>query len=190
MSMEAKVRPWLLIVLLAVIIIGGGFTYWYVYADKGTTATKTSPTPTKSAALSPTAGMTTTPTSGKTSTPTSGTTATPVPTITPTSEATPPTGWKVEQNYLSSGGGAVYGGYYQLFIKDNWIDREDTAFATWPHHIMFYGDGPNCGSTIDGVYKEEDCIFKIGGRDFTIEFYPGKISDSDKQIVLDSFKKL
>lgn len=49
MSMEFKVRSWLWVVLVAVVLIGGGFTYWYVSKNKtGTVAT--SPTATLSTA--------------------------------------------------------------------------------------------------------------------------------------------
>ncbi len=50
MTMEAKIRPWLLWTLLGVILIGGGFTYWYISDGKGSTTTTTSPTPTLSTA--------------------------------------------------------------------------------------------------------------------------------------------
>lgn len=63
MTYEAKVRPWLLIVLGAVIIVCGIYTYWNVYHNKGVT-TQTSPTPTISAAKkSPTVSPTVSPTS-------------------------------------------------------------------------------------------------------------------------------
>lgn len=84
--MEAKIRPWLLWTLIGVILIGGGFLFWYFSKNKssGTTAT-TSPTATKSAAVSPG----TTPTATKSSSTTGGTgsqTAAPSSTSTPTVE--------------------------------------------------------------------------------------------------------
>lgn len=56
------VRKWLWIVLATVIVLGGGFTYWYVYGNKGTTTTKTSPTPVKTATISPSANIKNSPT--------------------------------------------------------------------------------------------------------------------------------
>ena len=75
MTMEAKIRPWLLWTLIGVVLIGGGFTYWYISGGKSGATTTTSPTPTKSVVISPSAGA---PTSGKTSTP--ATTQTPTKT--------------------------------------------------------------------------------------------------------------
>lgn len=80
MTYEIKVRKWLWIALVIVVILGGGFTYWNVKGSKKTASVKTSPTPTKSSAISPSAGATATPTSGKT--------ATPAPTVTPISTTT------------------------------------------------------------------------------------------------------
>lgn len=176
MTMEFKVRPWLWLILLLVTATGIGLTYYWLVTANKTPSESSIPTPVKSTTVSPKTSVS------------PGVTATPETTATPTQ--TPPTGWKVEQNYLSSGGGAVYGGSYQVFIKESWTPRENSAFTTWPHNLIYYGDGPKCGSSAaDGSYYYDDCIFYVGGS-FTPMFYPGKISDSDKQIVLDSFKRL
>lgn len=45
MSMEFKVRKWLWIVLIVVVVLGGGFTFWYIYGNKSTII----PTPEQSA---------------------------------------------------------------------------------------------------------------------------------------------
>lgn len=50
MTTEAKVRPWLLIVLAVVVILGGGFTYWNLKGNKSIVSPTTSPTPTLSTA--------------------------------------------------------------------------------------------------------------------------------------------
>lgn len=59
MTMEAKIRPWLLWVLLAVVLIGGGFTYWYLNSDETNTSISPSPTLTKTATTTPSANTTT-----------------------------------------------------------------------------------------------------------------------------------
>lgn len=62
MTYEAKVRPWILIVLGVVVIAGGFFTYWNVYRNRGAVTLNVSPTPTVSTAKkSPSASPTTSP---------------------------------------------------------------------------------------------------------------------------------
>ncbi|MCL5406903.1 MAG: hypothetical protein M1429_00160 [Patescibacteria group bacterium] len=68
MTTEIKVRTWLWVVLATVLVLGGGFTYWYNKGNKSIVSPTTSPTPTKSATVSPStsARTTTTPTGNQT----------------------------------------------------------------------------------------------------------------------------
>lgn len=64
MTYETKVRTWLWVVLATVVVLGGGFTYWYTQGNKNIVSSTISPTPTlstakKSPTTSPTSSSTT-----------------------------------------------------------------------------------------------------------------------------------
>lgn len=214
-SMKPPLPKWLMITLAIVVVAALGFGGWYVLGKKGGTTIKTSPSPTLSAVLSPSPGATSPGTTGGGTGTTGGTgeqTATPTSTSTPTQ--TPPAGWKLQEDTLLSGGGSVYYAKYQLFIKDGWTSRPDSAFVTWPNHIIYYGDNPYCGTspTYDPNIKPENCFFRISGGDsssqtdnidrysyavpntdkfITLSFYPMKpLSESDRKIILDSVQAI
>lgn len=198
MNQQPKVRKWLWIVLATVIVLGGGFTYWYVSGNKSTTSTKTSPTPTKSATVSPSASgsaTTSTPTSEKTSTP--AVTSTP----TPTPQSTPPDGWKIDKNSVFRGQELNAGAHYQVFIRENWTVANG-GNVLWPNSSILYGEDASCNSDTYGQ-QSGNCLFSVTvskvsyGNYFypasnnayvVISFNDTKISAADKQIVIDSFQ--
>lgn len=114
MSMEFKVRKWLWIVLATVVVLGGGFTYWYVYGNKSITTTTTIPTPAKTAVASSSPTISSLPTFlTKSSTPSvASTPTTPSTTNTPIGESrridpvSPPQRWE--------GRGVTFLNYYYL----------------------------------------------------------------------------
>lgn len=208
-SMGSSTKPpipqWLLVTLAIVVVAALGLGGWYFLGGEGKTTVKTSPTPTLSVALSPSAGATS-PSGAKTATPSGGQTATATATPTSTPTPTPPAGWKLEKNEILQGGGNVVYASYQLFIKDSWSARPDSAFVIWPNNKQYYGDDPHCGTSVnDPSYSGNYCYFYIhGGGKYDAAssyFYPipnsskylivtfneaKPLSESDKKIILDS----
>lgn len=173
----------LLIILAAVIVLGSGFTYWYVYGSKSVTTTKTSPTPVKSAVTSPgtSPGMTLTPTSGKTATPAPSATQVPTPSSAPTISTSPvlpnfpaPSGWKLETGsfayYKPHNEPTTYTNF-TYYIKNNWIctnygvpycsDENGTVLFT-----IYYAGG------------DYEWLKEVEGQDFTYQVL-GPINTKD-----------
>lgn len=197
MTYEAKVRPWLLIVLAVVVVAGGIFTWWNVYRNKGATTTKTSPTPTTSAVSSPTASA-----GAKTATPTPGQTATPAATATPTPTSTPPAGWKqIDSRAVGSGDKGVS---FSVDIKNEWqeYNRDDTAhgpvFFTSSNCNASPGENyPNCWNHLAISYYDfnatnPDMNWKTYDTNVgSIKVYVGinkSLSASDQNIIFNSFR--
>ena len=119
--------------LAGVIVIAAAYVGWTRYGVKSSITT--SPTPTKSVALSPSDGTTTSSTTGKTSKPTT----TQTPTATPNS--TPPSGWKeVTGTAVGAGSANVQ---FSVYVKNDWTkyNENDTA-----HGPVFFTSNTNCNA--------------------------------------------
>lgn len=190
MSYEIKIRKWLWIGLIIVIVLGGSFIYWYIYGNKTAVIPKTSPTPTKSATISPmVSANTTSSTSGKTSPPSA--TSTP---------STIPTGWKAESFTVSTTSGIKVS--YSVYIKNEWIRLSEGPTGAW------YGRDQLCNRS-NPSYSGH-CIMTISLQEGTTPIneqnylffttpdekgyvtitFPGAeiVTAGDRKIIQDSFK--
>ena len=207
MTMEAKIRPWLLWTLIGVVLIGGGFTYWYISGGKSGATTTTSPTPTKSAVVSP--GTSPTATSGTT---TGGTgsatgnaggtggtgdqTSTPANTSTPTNN--PPAGWKYDSQTLKAHGTMITG-RYTILIKNDWtssynsINQELREYAINSQGTcVLYGTQTGCAVIVQfnwGSTTTESNVYWTTDHKgyFTLTFPNNNLSEADRKTVTDNF---
>lgn len=199
---------WLLIVLGVVILAAVGIYVFYVKGGNvGGVFSLSSPTPTKSVAISPTTGTTTGP--GQTSTPASGTTTSGGQASPASSPDNPPDGWKkVTNNAVGAGPAFVQ---FSIYVKNDWTtyNENDTA-----HGPVFYTSNSSCASGAFGT-GYQNCWDQLavsyspmssytGASNLTIRSFPysasdgntynayvginKSISESDQKIIFDSFK--
>lgn len=213
MTMDFKVRKWLLVVLAVVVAGALGYTGWY-YNYQKTSAPTASPTPAKSITLSPSAATTASPaaTSGSQTTGQTGNgTTTPAPTPTPT----PPTGWKLENAGILCPG--TCGVAYSVFIKNIWTKHSNetmhtpafytdkicyTQYADFVQTGQCFNDliisinGPPSQMGYTGVPADSDFVIKTYDWPTTNNSYYNKVwvivnksmSETDQNIIFNSFK--
>jgi len=194
----------LLLIVLGVVIIGSGLYYYFgIYKGVKSVTSVSSPTPTKSAAVSP-SGAT------ETSTPASGTTtSTNEPSSPAASPQTPPEGWKLANTRIFCAGPCYAD--FSVFIKEDWKEHQNTTAHTaayftsndqcqvgynpsftencFDHLIVGLGD-PNNDNLLTKSYPLGNVY-----NDQPSTQYPKiyvsvnkSISSSDQSLILDSFK--
>lgn len=125
---ELKVRTWIWVALVVIVILGGSFTYWYTSGYKGTSPIKLA-TISPSMSASSSVGVKVDPKVSANST------ATPIQTSTPSML----TGWKNENNTIYSAGSSNVA--FSVNVKNDWkiYNQSDTA-----HGPVFYTSNNNC----------------------------------------------
>lgn len=191
---------WLLVILAIVILAAVGVYFFYVKGGNvGGVFSLSSPTPTKSAAVSPSSKTgstkTATPTSSdQTATPQSSpTTSTPTP--------APPAGWKYVTTSLTDQGHTEgVTGSFSVLVKENWKEAPGSTL----HSVVGYGPevitsgGALCPGNYNNVCPLRISIGSISSACptqyqttnakgcFTLSFF--ELSESDQNIIRDSFK--
>jgi hypothetical protein len=199
MQEQGAVAPWLLWTLVVVIIAAVGYFGWNFWNQSKSPV----PTPVISSIVKPTKTVTPTPTTSAivTAAPTSTVTITPSATV---SSKTPPPGWKIDSDYVSTYrvSPPSISANYSIFIKDGWSKiLGDTA----PAQVVSYGTA-NCtsGKPVSAIgscliqlnisrtaatYGQtgQYSSIKVPGQDYYLNIdFATSVSAADRKIILDS----